>query len=69
MLAAVYHPWIDSEVEVIPANDTDSVSFINNVFWDLDDFECFSGKRFDGDFIPIGNGEQQSRVAGSESNF
>ena len=49
---------------------TVSIATADPVFWERGDFECFSGKSWEGGFIKISNESQQPMQAiGSESLF
>ena len=62
--------WHRDDVEVVRADESMSIAIVDLVFWELVDFECFSGKLWEGGFIKISNESQQSMQAiGSESLF
>jgi hypothetical protein len=45
-----------------------SITTADPVFWELEDFNCFSGKLWEGGFIKINNeGQQLIQAIGSES--
>ena len=43
------------DVKLVHADESMSITIANLVFWELGDFECFSGKIWEGDFIKISN--------------
>ena len=45
--------WYGDNVEVVHADDSMSIATIDLMFWELEDFECFSGKQWEGGFIRI----------------
>ena len=58
------------DVKLVRADESTSIATADPVFWELGDFEYFSGKTWEGDFIKINNESQQSMQAiGSESVF
>ena len=62
--------WVGNEIELVPADDSVNISSVGHVYWDLEDFDCFSRKEFHGDFISVNDKDQQPiQVVGSESNF
>ena len=47
-----------------------SIAIANPVYWELEDFECFFGKLWEGGFIKINDeGQQLIQAIGSESLF
>ena len=57
-------------VELVHADDSMSIATTDQMYWELEDFECFSGKRWEGDFIRINDeGQQPIQAIGSESLF
>ena len=58
------------DVELVHADDSVSIAIADPMYWELEDFECFSGKRWEGGFIRINDeGQQPIRAVGSESLF
>ena len=45
--------WHGDNVELVLADDSVSIAIANPMYWELEDFECFSGKRWEGGFIRI----------------
>ena len=54
--------WHGDDVEVVRADESVSIAIADPVFWELGDFECLSGKTWEGGFIRI-------QAIGSESLF
>ena len=50
--------WHGDDVELVRADESVSIATTDPVFWELEDFECFSGKLWNGVFIKI-NDESQ----------
>ena len=47
-----------------------SIAAADPMYWELEDFECFSGKQWEGGFIKINDESQQLiQAVGSESLF
>jgi hypothetical protein len=62
--------WHGDYVELVYADESMSIATTDPMFWELGDFECFSGKLWKGNFIRINNeGQQLIRAVGSESLF
>ena len=62
--------WHGDDVEVVRADESVSIATADPVFWELGDFECLSGKTWEGGFIRINNeGQQPVQVINSESLF
>ena len=62
--------WHGDNVELVHADDSVSIAIADLMYWELEDFECFSGKRWEGGFIKIKDeGQQRIRVIVSESLF
>jgi hypothetical protein len=62
--------WYGDYVELVYANESVSIATTNPMFWELDNFECFSGKFLEGGFIRISNeGQQPIQAVNSESFF
>ena len=45
--------WHGDNVELLHADDSVSIATADPMYWELEDFECFSGKRWEGGFIKI----------------
>ena len=62
--------WHGDDVELVHADESMSIATADPVFWELEDFEYFSSKSWEGVFITISNESQQPMQAiGSESLF
>ena len=62
--------WHGDDVELVRTDESMSIATADLVFWELEDFECFSSKLWEGDFIKISNESQQSiQAIGFESLF
>ena len=62
--------WHGDDVELVHADDSMSIAIADPMYWELEDFECFSSKLWEGGFIKISNEDQQSiQAIGSESLF
>ena len=62
--------WHGDDIEVVRADESVSITTADPVFWELEDFECFSSKTWEGGFIQISNKSHQPMQAiGSESLF
>ena len=62
--------WHEDDVEVVHADESVSIATADLVFWELEDFECLSGKTWEGGFIRINNeGQQPIQAISSESLF
>ena len=62
--------WHGDDVEVVRADESVNIATTDPVFWELGDFECLSGKTWEGGFIRINNeGQQPVQAIGSESLF
>ena len=58
------------DVELVHADDSMSIAIVDPMYWELEDFECFSGKRWEEGFIKINDQSQQPiQTVGSESLF
>ena len=58
------------DVELVHDDESMSIATADPVFWELEDFECFSGKLWEGGFIKISNKSQQPiQAIGTESLF
>ena len=51
--------WHGDDVELVCTNESVSITTADPIFWELGDFECFSGKTWEGGFIKINNESQQ----------
>ena len=62
--------WQGDNVKVVPADTSMSVATADPAYWELEDFECFSGKLWEGGFIKVSDESQQLiQAIGSESLF
>ena len=62
--------WYGDEVVLVRADESVSIATADPVYWELADFECFSGKLWEGGFIKISNeGQQPIQAIGFESLF
>ena len=62
--------WHGDNVELVHADDSVSIAIADLMYWELEDFECFFGKQWEGGFIRINDeGQQPIRVVGSENLF
>ena len=60
--------WHGDDVELVHADDSVSVATAHPMYWDLEDFECFSSKLWEGGFIKINDESRQLiQAVGSES--
>ena len=50
--------WHGDNVELVHADDSVNIAIANPMYWELEDFECFSGKRWEGGFVKINNESQ-----------
>ena len=51
--------WHGDDVEVVRADESVSIAIADPVFWELEDFKCFSGKLWEEGFIKINSESQQ----------
>ena len=51
--------WHGDDVELVLADDSVSIATADPMYWELEDFECFSSKLWEGGFIKISNEGQQ----------
>ena len=51
--------WHGDDVELVHADDSMSIATADPMYWELEDFECFSSKLWEGGFIKINNESQQ----------
>ena len=62
--------WHGEDVQLVHADDSLSIATADLMYWELEDFECFSSKLWEGGFIKINDESQQPiQVVGSESLF
>ena len=47
--------WHGDDVELVRTDDSINIATADLVFWELEDFECFSVKPWEGGFIKISN--------------
>ena len=45
--------WHGDVVELVRADESMSIATADLVYWELEDFECFSGKLWEGGFIKV----------------
>ena len=51
--------WHGDDVELVRADESVSIATTDPVYWELEDFECFSSKLCEGGFIKISDESQQ----------
>ena len=62
--------WHGDDVELVHADDSVSIAIADLMYWELEDFECFSGKLWEGGFIRVNDESQQSiQAVGFENLF
>jgi hypothetical protein len=62
--------WHGDYVKLVYVDDYVSIATSDPMYWELEDFECFFGKVWEGGFIRINNeGQQLIRAVGSEGLF
>ena len=62
--------WHGDNVELVQPDDSMSIVTADPMYWELEDFECFSSKQWEGGFIRINDeGQQPIQAVGSESLF
>ena len=62
--------WHGDDVELVHAGDSVSIAIADPMYQELQDFECFSGKLWEGGFIKINDESQQLiQAVDSESLF
>jgi len=62
--------WHGDDVELVHADESVSIATTDLVYWELEDFECFSSKLWEGGFIKINDeSEQPIQAIGSEGLF
>ena len=47
--------WHGDNVELVRADESMNIATADPVYWELEDFECFSSKLWEGGFIKISN--------------
>ena len=50
--------WHGDDVELVHTEDSVSIAATDPIYWELEDFECFSSKLWEGDFIRISDESQ-----------
>ena len=50
--------WHGDDVELVHADESMSIATADSIYWELEDFECFSGKLWEGYFIKISDESQ-----------
>ena len=62
--------WHGDDVELVRADESVSIATADLVYWELEDFECFSGKLWEGGFIRVNDESQQLiQAVGSKNLF
>ena len=61
--------WHRDDVELVRADESVSIAIADLVYWELEDFKCFSGKLWEGGFIRVNDESQQSIQAVSFENL
>ena len=62
--------WHGDDVELVYADESMSITTANLVFWELEDFECFSSKLWEEGFLKISDGSQQPiQAVGFKNSF
>ena len=51
--------WHGDDVELVRADESVSTAIADPVYWELEDFECFSSKLWEEGFIKINNESRQ----------
>jgi hypothetical protein len=51
--------WHGNNVELVYADDSVSIATADPMYWELEDFECFFGRLWEGGFIRINDEGQQ----------
>ena len=52
--------WHVDDVKLVHTDDSVSTATADPMYWEQEDFKCFSGKRWEGGFIKINDESQQS---------
>ena len=50
--------WHGDDVELVRTNESMSIAIVDPIYLELEDFECFSGKLWEGGFIKISDESQ-----------
>ena len=50
--------WHGYDVELVRTDESVSIATTDPVYWELEDFECFSGKLWEEGFIKVNNESQ-----------
>ena len=50
--------WHEDDVELVHDDESMSIATVDPLYWELEDFNCFSSKLWEGGFIKV-NGESQ----------
>ena len=53
--------WHGDDVELVHADDSVSIATADPMYWELEDFECFSSKLWEGGFIKINDANSRSK--------
>ena len=62
--------WHGDNVELVHADDYVSIATVDPMYWELEDFECFSSNLWEGGFIKVNDESQPPiQVVGFESLF
>ena len=62
--------WHGDDVELVRVDESVSIAIADPVYWELEDFECFSSKLWERGFIKINDEHQQLiQTIDSESLF
>ena len=62
--------WVGENVEIVHADDSVSVAATEPVYWECDDYDCFSGKVWEEGPVNVFSRDQQPiQAVGSNSNF
>ena len=62
--------WHGDDVDLVRADESMSIATADPVYWELENFECFSSKLWEGGFIKISDECQQPiQAIGSNSLF
>ena len=62
--------WHGDDVELVRADESVSIATADPVYWELEDFECFSGKLWERGFIKVNDESQQPiQAVGFENLF
>ena len=62
--------WHEDDVELVHADESVNIAIADPVFWELEGFECFSGKLWEGGFVWVNNESQQPiQAVGFENLF